>query len=212
MSKYNEVMNKIEVTDEMRARVLRNIEADESLKTVATTTNNSKSGGESDPAAESGKKKSASGAGDKKKKAAIITFRKYAGVAAALFVLLVGSYAVINVFPGRDYSSSTMETAETEVHEEAAETIVYEEAPAAEVAGTESYDEAAMTDVNESSAKTEEYAETTDSQVHSDDYIYDTSNSAAEPSPAPESSSNIFVRIFETIYTAIRDFISGLFD
>lgn len=83
MNKYNEVMDKVKVTDDMRKRILQNIEDTDLDKVSSIELQNAK------------------------KKNKIVPFiRKYSSMAAMFAVILVGAYAVFVVLPGRDKSAS----------------------------------------------------------------------------------------------------------
>ena len=79
MSKYQEVMDHIKVDDEMKKRILQNVEKqlEEAPKEVDTP------------------------------KAKVVPFRRYAAIAATFAVLLLGSYAVSQVTGGITNTSSS---------------------------------------------------------------------------------------------------------
>ena len=100
MSKYQEVMNHIEVDDEMKKRILQNVQSKLEEAPEADI-----------PKADIPKAK-------------VVPFRKYAAIAATFAVLLLGSYAVMQVTGGIGHMSGS-----TSVYEEAASSS---EAPAME--------------------------------------------------------------------------------
>ena len=117
MSKYQEVMNHIEVDDEMKKRILQNVEKqlEEAPKEVDIP------------------------------KSKVVPFRRYAAIAATFAVLLLGSYAVSQVTGGITNTSSSPSEAPAMMEEaasdseapamEAAETAA--EAPIMEEAASE---------------------------------------------------------------------------
>ena len=118
LSKYNEVMENLVVTEDMRKRLLSNVEkemAGNGLDVKEATDKKS----ESDKAETIDDKPSEKNSGKRK----IIEFRRYAGVAAAFCVLAVGAYAVIKVgvFDNKNSMSATSsyDAAETAMAPEA---------------------------------------------------------------------------------------------
>lgn len=107
MSKYQEVMNHIKVDDEMKKRILQNVEKklEEAPKEVVTP------------------------------KPKVVPFKKYAAIAATFTVLLVGSYAVMQATGGIGGANSSTSVCEPVMEEAAsmAEEPSYE-APAYEAA------------------------------------------------------------------------------
>ena len=97
MSKYQDIMNKIEVTDEMKSRILQNIE-----KELAEPAN-----GNSDS---EGSRTEADNKGESGNKIRKFELRRYMPMVAALAVFIVSAFVVINVIPGKhgNYSSSPM--------------------------------------------------------------------------------------------------------
>ena len=101
LSKYNEVMDKVKVTDDMKKRILQNIE-DTNFDDVKTF--------ESVPKKE-------------KKENKIISFvRTYGAVAAMFAVVLVGAYAVFGNMSGRKSMESATSEAPAATYEMAEET------------------------------------------------------------------------------------------
>ena len=96
MSKYQDIMNKIEVTDEMKSRILQNIEKE------------LQDGADSDKAMSEGVKNA--GAGESGNKIRRFELRKYMPMVAALVVFVISAFVVINVIPAKhaNYSSSPM--------------------------------------------------------------------------------------------------------
>ena len=126
MSKYQEVMNHIEVDDEMKKRILQNVqskleEAPEADTTKADITK-------------------ADIPGPK-----VVHFRRYAAIAATFAVLLLGSYAVMQVTGGIGNMATS-----TSVYEEAASSS---EAPAMEETAEAQADNTGKKPVMEASAK-----------------------------------------------------------
>ena len=101
-NKYNEVMNKIEVTEEMRSRILQNIanEFSEDNQTTGETPAETKVETPIDFAKR---------AQDRKK--SVYSFTRYIGVAAAAVVLLIGASAVFD--NGKSESSPVSNFTET---------------------------------------------------------------------------------------------------
>ena len=101
MSKYNEVMDNVKVSEDMRNRILANIEKEMSAEVdpASEDTISVKNEIPAEVSKEAGKKASK-----------IVEFRKYAGIAAAFVVLIVGAYAVSRVTPfgGATESSTAM--------------------------------------------------------------------------------------------------------
>ena len=143
MSKYNEVMDNLVVTEEMRKRLLANVEkemsqAEASEKMPETSDSKvSPDGNEVDD-----KKPESSQAettGDDKaskngsRRARIIEFRRYAGIAAAFCVLVVGAYAVSRVVPFGNSSNMSA----TSSYDAAEAPMAYEAEYATETAATE---------------------------------------------------------------------------
>ncbi|MBE5827594.1 MAG: hypothetical protein E7307_13275 [Butyrivibrio sp.] len=124
MSKYQDIMKKIEVTDEMKSRILQNIEKE--LKTGETNT------------ADSG----AEGSEDASNKIRRFEFRKYVPMAAGLLVFVLSTFLILNVIPHHrtNESATTVPMADSEsavyeseapmATETAAEAEMAEEAPA----------------------------------------------------------------------------------
>ena len=139
MSKYNEVMEKIVVSKDARERILQNIENElKDEKGISEAT---------DFEDKSVKKFSSS---------KFYKFRKYAGIAAALIILIVGVYAVNKVLPfGSQNSSTSMmtETSGSTIEESA--TSVYESATetAADTSGTDNNTYTAGTEKSVGSGK-----------------------------------------------------------
>lgn len=157
MSKYNEAMDKIKVTDDMKKRILQNIE-DTNFDNVTAF----------DPVPKKSKKENK-----------IISFvRSYGAVAAMFAVVLVGAYAVFGTMSGnKSMESATLEapSATYEMVEEATE-AAYEEAEADEAApvmeakGTE--DSAMMMEpsaVPDASAKSENTKDATGTKPATED-------------------------------------------
>lgn len=132
MSKYQDIMNKIEVTDEMKSRILQNLEKE--LENGAEGGSGAvKPGGAGaetklkDTSAET-KLKSTENPGDGGNKIRKFEFRKYMPMVAALVVFVISAYVVINVLPAKqaNYSGAPMmDSAMTEsATEMAAETAM----------------------------------------------------------------------------------------
>lgn len=128
MSKYQEVMNHIEVDDEMKKRILQNVQnkLEEAPKAEAPV-------------------------------AKVVPFRKYAAIAATFAVLLLGSYAVMQATGGignMSGSTSVYEEAASSSETPAmeAEADYAAEAPAMEEA-EDTADKAGQKPVMEASAK-----------------------------------------------------------
>ncbi len=111
MSKYQEVMNHIKVDDEMKKRILQNVEKklEEAPQEVVTP------------------------------KPKVVPFKKYAAIAATFTVLLVGSYAVMHATGGIGGTNSStsvyepvMEEAASMAEEPSYEAPAYEAADSAE--------------------------------------------------------------------------------
>ncbi|MBQ3795767.1 MAG: DUF4367 domain-containing protein [Butyrivibrio sp.] len=100
MSKYNEVMENVKVSEDMRSRILANIEKE----MTDAGSDEGKSGADAaDIAIFAGKDS------QKKKLSKIAVLRKYAGIAAALAVCVVGLFALSKVVRfGGSTESSTM--------------------------------------------------------------------------------------------------------
>ncbi len=129
MSKYQEVMDHIKVDDEMKKRILQNVEKqlEEAPKEVDTP------------------------------KAKVVPFRRYAAIAATFAVLLLGSYAVSQVTGGitnTSSSTSLYEPAMDAASEAPAMEDAASEAPAMEEAASEApaMEEAAEAPVMENEA------------------------------------------------------------
>lgn len=105
MSKYQEVMDHIKVDDEMKKRILQNVEKklEEAPKEVVTP------------------------------KPKVVPFKKYAAIAATFTVLLVGSYAVMQATGGIGGANSSTSVCEPVMEEAAsmAEEPAYEAADSA---------------------------------------------------------------------------------
>ena len=105
MSKYQEVMNHIKVDDEMKKRILQNVEKklEEAPKEVVTP------------------------------KPKVVPFKRYAAIAATFTVLLVGSYAVMQATGGIGGANSSTSVCEPVMEEAAsmAEEPAYEAADSA---------------------------------------------------------------------------------
>ncbi len=105
MSKYQEVMDHIKVDDEMKKRILQNVEKklEEAPKEVVTP------------------------------KPKVVPFKKYAAIAATFTVLLVGSYAVMQATGGIGGTNSSTSVCEPVMEEAAsmAEEPSYEAADSA---------------------------------------------------------------------------------
>ncbi len=116
MSKYKEVMDNVKVSEDMRNRILANIEKEMSAEVdpASEDTISVKNEIPAEVSKEAGKKASK-----------IVEFRKYAGIAAAFVVLIVGAYAVSRVTPfgGATESSTAMvEEAYEEISPDAMDT------------------------------------------------------------------------------------------
>ena len=142
LGKYNDVMNKIEVTEEMRSRILQNI-AKEFEEKPADEGNDSFA----DPSVNMASANQANGnisdfkTGDlaqedtsivsKSSKINFYKFSRYAGVAAAALILLVGAAVIFapkgrNALDGASMSEVAMEVAHeaaADLHHEAAEDV-----------------------------------------------------------------------------------------
>ncbi len=174
MSKYNEIMENLVVTKDMRERILSNVEkemdADATLgkPTESSAMTSEKEGTETkedietkpgteikadnETSTESGKN-SEKNSGNNSEKRKILEFRRYMGIAAAFAVLVVGAYAVSRVVPfgGKSNMSATSsyEAAQTTMAPEAAyetESAAPEETYATEAAVEEAIEEAHETD------------------------------------------------------------------
>jgi hypothetical protein len=116
LSKYKEVMDNVKVSEDMRNRILANIEKEMSAEVdpASEDTISVKNEIPAEVSKEAGKKASK-----------IVEFRKYAGIAAAFVVLIVGAYAVSRVTPfgGATESSTAMvEEAYEEISPDAMDT------------------------------------------------------------------------------------------
>ena len=160
MSKYQDIMNKIEVTDEMKSRILQNIEKE--LKTGEANTADSGAEGRLD-AEERRKTTAGEGAEEKRKtmadddvektskaadsedasnKIRRFEFRKYVPMAAGLLVFVLSTFLILNVIPHHrtnesattepmaDSESAVYESEAPMATETAAEAEMAEEAPA----------------------------------------------------------------------------------
>ncbi len=132
MSKYQEVMDHIKVDDEMKKRILQNVEKqlEEAPKEVDTP------------------------------KAKVVPFRRYAAIAATLAILLLGSYAVSQVTGSITNTSSSTSLYEPAM-DAASEAPAMEEAaeaPAME-AETETAAEPTYSNKNEAPVKAEDSAQ-----------------------------------------------------
>ena len=116
MSKYQEVMNHIKVDDEMKKRILQNVEKklEEAPQEVVTP------------------------------KPKVVPFKRYAAIAATFTVLLVGSYAVLQATGGIGGTNSStsvyepvMEEAASMAEEPSYEEPAYEAADSAEAPAME---------------------------------------------------------------------------
>ncbi|WP_155832345.1 hypothetical protein [Butyrivibrio sp. MC2013] len=197
MSKYDELISKVEVTAEMRARILQNIEKDLSGNAPGILTGDT-TGQQSDkivkrPGEDNGSKELEK---DKKRKARIYSFSRIAAAAAAFMLLAGGSYLFFNVLSGGNHSSepisdtssyyeeaaepyeeggegeayeSAAETAESEAVEESAE---YEDAEAASEAETATEEAAAEFEPAESASDALAEAEGTGAKASDDDAEY----------------------------------------
>ena len=131
MSKYNEVMEKVKVSKDMRDRILSGVEkelekgADSTVSIEEIT-------------------------GKKKEFSKINEFRKYAGIAAAFAVLVVGAYAVSKVQPfGAKMESSTMMVEEASVpRPNVSDNAMATESMAEEVTEEAAYEEAAYEEIS----------------------------------------------------------------
>lgn len=135
LSKYNEAMDNLVVTEDMRKRLLANVEKEMSKAKASEKENGNIS-----------EMPNNTSHGDKRR---ILEFRRYAGIAAAFVVLIVGAYAVSKAVPFSNNNSmsatSSYDAAKTEtamapeaeyVTEAANETEEY----AMESASEEAYD------------------------------------------------------------------------
>ncbi len=140
MSKYQKVMDHVQVDDEMKKRILQNVEKEIGKEST-------------DQARESEKVTTA----PKKK---IVDFRRYAAIAATFAVLLIGSYAVIQMTGDIKNTSSTMSdstSAPAATAEPAMSTDA--EAPAMEEAMEEAAEVPAMEEAKEEAAEVPAYNE-----------------------------------------------------
>ncbi len=159
LSKYNEVMDNLVVTEDMRKRLLANVEkemagSESSGKNVDSETivnlngNKRETAGEDKKADSSEKKMADSNAPIDKRsgKRKIMEFRRYAGIAAAFCVLIVGAYAVTKagIVDNKNIMSATSSF-------DAAETAM---APEAEYATETAAAEEAYEDVEEAASET----------------------------------------------------------
>ena len=144
MSKYQDIMNKIEVTDEMKSRILQNIEKEfppEDVKEEGA----GKSVSEDKRSEGTGKSAdSGSGAENSSNKIRKFDFRQYMPMAAALAVFVLSTYLILNVIPHKQAATSTAPMSDSAVMYEATETESATEAPmvAEEAMETESAAEA----------------------------------------------------------------------
>ncbi len=130
MSKYNEVMDNLVVTEDMRKRLLANVEKEMSeakasekengnISEMPNKSDNNEKLMPSDENKPEHENKPAHGNntshGDKRR---ILEFRRYAGIAAAFAVLIVGAYAVSKAVPFSNNNSmsatSSYDAAKTE--------------------------------------------------------------------------------------------------
>jgi hypothetical protein len=111
LSKYQDIMSHVQVDDEMKKRILQNVEKE--------------LGRESD--GKERDKETVTPVPAPKKK--IVDFRRYAAIAATFAVLLIGSYAVIQITGGIKNTSSTMSDS-TSAPAASAEPAMTTEAPA----------------------------------------------------------------------------------
>ncbi len=137
MSKYQDIMNKIEVTDEMKSRILQNIEKE--LKTEEAAVSGDFET-KTKPNAEAEDKTSAGE--DAPGKIRKFEFRKYMPMAAGLLVFILSTFLILNVIPHHranesattapmaDSESAVYETEAPMATETAAEAEMAEEAPA----------------------------------------------------------------------------------
>ena len=131
MSKYNEVMEKVKVSKDMRDRILSGVEKELEKGTDSTVSIEEITG----------KKKGFS---------KINEFRKYAGIAAAFAVLVVGAYAVSKVQHfGAKMESSTMMVEEASVpRPNVSDNAMATESMAEEVTEEAAYEEAAYEEIS----------------------------------------------------------------
>ncbi len=140
MSKYNEVMDHISVDDEMKKRILLNVE--KRIQEEGTS--------EPDPVVP-------------KKSNKIVEFRRYAAIAATFAVLLVGAYAVTQITGSVKNTSSTAlmdSSPAAEVTESAAEAPAAAESEMASDATMDSEEEVV---VQENAVETQTTGATSDS-------------------------------------------------
>lgn len=198
MSKYQEVMDHIKVDDEMKKRILQNVEKqlEEAPKEVDTP------------------------------KAKVVPFRRYAAIAATFAVLLLGSYAVSQVTGGITNTSSSTSLYEPAMDaaseapammEEAAsdsEAPIMEEAaeaPAME-AETETAAEPTYSNKDEAPVKAEDSAqvnapEQTEALEPAAAPVADIAKEPLESSKAPVGAMVVTVLIAAFVLTAIIIFV-----
>lgn len=123
MSKYQDIMNKIEVTDKMKSRILQNIEKEMS------------------ESAEAAKHEEAGRDGSKIRR---FDFKKYMPMAAALAVFVLSTYLIFNVIPHKQAATSTAPMSDSAVMYEATETESATEAAVEEAAEAEMATESAV--------------------------------------------------------------------
>ncbi|WP_026516339.1 hypothetical protein [Butyrivibrio sp. MC2021] len=180
MSKYNEVMDKVKVTDDMRKRILQNIEnADTSNVTSFEVVK-------------------------KKKENKIVPFiRRYGALAAMFAVVLVGAYAVFGTVGRHEMGSSapagSYEMAETAtMTESATEEAMIDaapeaamEAPAAPAAGSDK----AKSEINSTPMPAMEAMEEADEMEEDSDSAFEVT--ATEFASALELSENTGAEIYD---------------
>ena len=144
LSKYNEVMDNIQVSEDMRNRILANIEKE--MKNAGNAAD--KSGTDVADVANSAEKDS-----QKEKLSKIVEFRRYAGIAAAFAVCVVGAYALSKVVRfGGSSESATMMVEEASV---ARPDMAYDTAEATDMAEESAYEEAAYEEISPDAVETE---------------------------------------------------------
>ena len=177
MSKYQEVMDHIKVDDEMKKRILQNVEKqlEEAPKEVDTP------------------------------KAKVVPFRRYAAIAATIAVLLLGSYAVSQVTGGIT-NTSTAPSEAPAMMEEAAEAPVMEN-EAAETAAEPTYsnkDEAPVKAEDSAQVNAPEQAEALEPAAAP---VADIAKEPLESSKAPVGAVVVTVLIAAFVLTAIIIFV-----
>ena len=165
MSKYQDIMNKVEVTPEMRDRILQNI--DKKLK--------EEEAGTAPPGASTGPKKSK-----------IVGFKKYMPMAATFAILLLGAYTVMVVLPSQHKVMDSASTSEAPAYE--AESTMDSADTYAATESAEATEEAE--EVEESAAEVAEATEEAAEVAEATEEAKDVADEADEIDAPPVDSYN----------------------